>query len=210
MTDATEPKDLQTTFEDVFDGLAFEGLSILYDRQRKYGPENIRQQGLWGIWQRIRADKMARIDRSFNGRIEHGQIVLELIRDDFGDETWEDTLFDISNLALIMIAVKRGVWGFPMREETGEVETLAAAHPDGVPQLTADEARAFLTGYRDEDGYPTVAEVDEDPLNEFLAPVPDEDRYSLPGRIATEADLDELKAFMDNRLEEARERADTI
>jgi hypothetical protein len=150
----TDPKPLPTTFEDVFDGLAFEALQIMYERQRKYGPENIRQQGLWGVWQRIRADKMARIDRSFNGRVEFGQIILDAISDDFGDETWEDTLFDISNLSLIMIAVKRGVWGLPLRENTDEVKTLAADHPDGVPpQLTltpeekvAERARAALAG----------------------------------------------------------------
>lgn len=204
MSTSTDPLNLPATFEDVFDGLAFEALQILYDRQRKYGPENIRQQGLWGIWQRIRSDKMARIEHAFNGRIEKGQISLEAIAD-ADDETWEDGVFDLVNYGLIMIAVKRGLWGFPMRDETGEVETLAAAHPEGVPQLTltpeeeqAERARAILADIEaDREG--------ADPLNEFLAPA-SEDRYSLPGRLATEADLDDLKAFMDNRLEEARER----
>ena len=169
VTDTTEPKDLPRTFEDVFDGLAFEALSIMYQRQRKYGPENIRQQGLWGVWQRIRADKMARIDKSFNGRIEGGQIILDAIRDDFGDETWEDTLFDIANLSLIMIAVKRGVWGLPLREDTNEIEVLAAAHPEGVPQLTltpeeeeAERARQALAGEDDEGTFAGTLASQED------------------------------------------------
>jgi hypothetical protein len=177
---ATDPKPLETTFEDVFDGIAFEGLKILYDRQRKYGPENIRQQGLWGILTRIKDDKIERVRAALNGSIKRGVIVLDEIADE-NDETFEDALFDISNYALIMIAVKRGIWGFPLREDTGEIETLAAAHPDGVPQmaLTQEEARAFLAGEDDGTESPEFYEgVDE------LAP------------LASEKELDDLHKYL--------------
>lgn len=197
MPDVTDPKDLRPTFEDVFDGLAFESLQILYDRQRKYGPENIRQQGLWGIFTRIKDDKIERVRRAFNGAIKQGLIRLEEIND-ADDESFEDALFDIANYALIMIAVKRGVWGFPMREETGEVDTLAASHPDGVPQLTltpeeeaAERARQFLAG---EDDGTQSAEFYEDPLNEFLAPVATvEDDLPPPDREAAIQRLEEAR-----------------
>ena len=93
----TDPKPLGTSFEDVFDGIAFEALSILYDRQRKYGPENIRRQGLWGIFTRIKDDKIARVQTAFNGLIRKGQIELEDIADGAEDETFEDALFDIAH-----------------------------------------------------------------------------------------------------------------
>jgi hypothetical protein len=213
----TDPKELPTTFEDVFDGLAFEGLQILYERQRKYGPRNIFDQGLWGVWQRIRADKMARVDRSFNGTIEKGKIVLDEISDEFSDETWEDTLFDISNLALIMIALKRGDWGKPMREDTDEVAVLAA---DGVPQLTltpeeeeAEQARKALAG--EYGSYAQAFEEDQVSIDDATPEEWDEAANTFREQIAadqglaplaTEADLDDLQQYMENRLEEARER----
>lgn len=146
----TDPKELPTTFEDVFDGIAFEALQILYDRQRKYGPENIRQQGLWGILTRIKDDKIERVRRAFNGVIEKGAIKLQEIADGSDDDTFEDALFDIANYALIMVALKRGVWGKPMREDTGEIEALAAGRTRADLQLmTVEEARQALLGEDD-------------------------------------------------------------
>ena len=216
MTDVTDPKDLQPTFEDVFDGIAFEALQILYDRQRKYGPENIRQQGLWGIFTRIKDDKIERVRRAFNGAIKQGLIRLDEITDS-DDESFEDALFDIANYALIMIAVKRGVWGFPMREDTGEVETLAAGHPDGVPQLTltqeeeeAERARQALAG---ED---TVTGEDLAFADDAFDPMPSREAAvdRLRGRmiaqevgrqVTSESDLDELKRYMSGLLDERDE-----
>lgn len=170
-------KTLPDTFEDVFDGLAFEALSILYDRQRAYGPENIRRQGLWGMFTRIKDDKIARVQTAFNGSIERGVISLNDIEDS-DDDTFEDALFDIANYALIMIAVKRGQWGHPLREDTHEIETLAEAHPDGVPQLTLtpeEQAWVARSAFAGEDEEPFSLAPLDDPLDTFLAP-------SLPER----------------------------
>lgn len=183
-----------TTFEDVFDGLAHEALQILYDRQRKYGPENIRRQGLWGIFTRIKDDKIARVQTSFNGLIRKGIIELEKITDTASDESFEDALFDIANYALIMIAVNRGTWGKPMREDTGEVEALAKAHPDGIPQLqmtpeeeAAERARAIL--------------ADEPDPEETYAPLEKPSDWRTGAVIAQD-----VRDEMERRLRAAQER----
>lgn len=208
---AADPKDIETTFEDVFDGLAYEGLQILYDRQRKYGPENIRQQGLWGIFTRIKDDKIERVRRAFNGVIRQGLIRLDEITD-ADDESFEDALFDIANYALIMIAVKRGIWGMPMREETGEVEALAASHPDGVPQLTltpeeeeAERAREFLAGVDDdfEDGQEPPMSLEDGSETPGLLPPLGDGTDAMPDRYAA---LDRLEERM--RQQEAIRNGD--
>lgn len=131
----TQLIETEQSFEDVFDGLAMEMLNILYDRQRKYGPKNIENQGIFGVIQRIANDKMARVMKSLNGRLVNGQVVLDDIAE-ADDESFEDTMFDIANYSLITIALRRGVWGRPLREDTGEVKALAV---NGVRQLTEDE-----------------------------------------------------------------------
>lgn len=139
--------DTGTTFEDVFDGLAFEALQILYSRQRKYGPNNISQQGMFGVFTRIADDKIARIKRAFSGKVVNGEIVLDPIPDGEADDTFEDGLFDIVNYALILLSLKRGVWGKPMREDTGEVAALAGRFPDGKPPQLQEDGSVKLSAY---------------------------------------------------------------
>lgn len=104
------------TFQDIFKGLNEEAFKILVERQRKYGPENIERLGLYGVYSRLAHDKLERLRKSLNGDIRQGVVSLST-NDDFDDESWEDTLFDIANYALIMVALGRGHWGFPLREE---------------------------------------------------------------------------------------------
>jgi len=101
------------TFQDVFAGIYKEAFDLLVERQKKYGPKNIADQGLFGIYTRIANDKMSRVQRSLNGTIDHGVISLT-IDAEFEDESFEDALLDIANYALIMIALKRGLWGKPL------------------------------------------------------------------------------------------------
>lgn len=147
--------DLPETFEDVFDGIAFEGLQILYDRQRKYGPKNIEMLGFFGVFDRLSSDKVERIRKGLNGKVVNGRVILDAMTD-FSDESVEDALFDISNYALILIALKRNKWGRLMREQTGEVKALAGDGP--VPQLTEDQERQ-------------VAEQSDEDIADNLAPL---------------------------------------
>lgn len=110
------------SFEDYFQLMYDQALAILIERQRKYGPENIERQGLFGIFTRLRDDKMARISKLMNGLIVNGRVELEprlSMLDDatLTDESVEDTLIDIANYAFIMLAVYRGDWCPPLREE---------------------------------------------------------------------------------------------
>ena len=105
------------TFEDVFSGIYSEALEILIERQKKYGPNNIRQLGLYGVFSRLAFDKIERVRRSLNGRVVNGDVILDLGGEDFADESFEDALFDIANYALIIIALRRGQWGRPMADE---------------------------------------------------------------------------------------------
>lgn len=106
------------TFEDTFQGIYDEALDLLIDRQRKYGPNNITQQGMWGVLTRIADDKIARLKRAFNGTLVNGEIVLDAIPEGDSDDTFEDACLDVMNYAAILLALKRGEWGRPLADGT--------------------------------------------------------------------------------------------
>ncbi len=103
----------EVTFEDTFHAIFAEAFDILVERQRKYGPENVRHLGLYGVFTRLAYDKVERLRRAMNGVLTNGEVELDLAKD-FGDESFDDTLIDIANYALIMVALRRGVWGRPL------------------------------------------------------------------------------------------------
>jgi hypothetical protein len=105
------PKTFEGTFTEIFE----EAFDLLVERQRKYGPKNIERLGLFGVLSRLANDKVERIMRGMSGTIRGGQVEIEL--SDAQDESFEDSLLDIANYALIAIALKRGVWGLPLMEE---------------------------------------------------------------------------------------------
>lgn len=106
----------QETFEDVFDGIYAEASSIMMQRQRRYGPENIRKQGLHGVVTRIGEDKLSRIKNTLRGRVIAGEVILDTMsQEDLA--VAEDAFFDIANYSLICIALMRKKWGYPMKHE---------------------------------------------------------------------------------------------
>lgn len=110
-----EQNNPHPTFEDIFDDIYFDAETLLIAKQRGYGPENIAQLGFYGVFSRLASDKIERLKNLMNGRIEKGRVVLEW--DDTHDESVEDTLFDVMNYAAILIALRRGHWGFPLYDE---------------------------------------------------------------------------------------------
>jgi hypothetical protein len=111
----------QESFEQVFSGIYQEAWDIMMERQARYGPENIRQQGLHGVVTRIGQDKMSRIKNTMNGNVVAGEVLLkELTEKDMA--VAEDAFFDIANYALICISLLRGRWGLPMRSEIIKLE----------------------------------------------------------------------------------------
>lgn len=72
---------------------------LMHHRGVKYGPGNIQEFGDYGVLVRM-SDKYARLRNLYvNGA-----------GGDVRDESVEDTLMDIANYAIIMLAWRRGVW----------------------------------------------------------------------------------------------------
>lgn len=114
-----------TTFQQAFAQIFDETFDLLVERQRKYGPENIRNQGIYGVVNRLADDKVARVRQSLQGDVVNGQVVLNPIIDREATDTFEDALKDIANYAMIALALHRGVWGLPLSDESEEeVEIL--------------------------------------------------------------------------------------
>jgi hypothetical protein len=110
------PSSSAKTFEDTFKEIYDEAFQLLCDKQRRYGNSNIEQLGLHGVISRIGNDKIARAKKFLQGKVVDGQVILDPL-DIQTDESLSDTLLDIANYALIAVALKRGVWGAPMRED---------------------------------------------------------------------------------------------
>lgn len=103
------------TFEEVFQSIFDEAFDLLVERQKKYGPENVRKLGLYGIFTRIE-DKMERLRHAFNGTMVRGQFnVTE--NDESSDESLDDADIDAANYHLIRIALRRGLWGKPLQRD---------------------------------------------------------------------------------------------
>jgi hypothetical protein len=121
------------SFEETFVLIFARRLQILIQRQRKYGPNNIRQQGIFGVLTRIREDKLSRISQALNGRIENGTVVLDPIPEGDSEDTWLDGTRDVGNYAAILEAVNLDVWGKPLEEELQEpVEVSDTFHTMAV------------------------------------------------------------------------------
>lgn len=105
------------TFEDTVQEVFDEAFDIMIARQKKYGPDNVRKAGLYGLFTRLE-DKMERIKRDLNGQIVNGEIILE-DPPDLPDEAVDDADFDGMNYHAIRILVRRGKWGKPLAADVG-------------------------------------------------------------------------------------------
>jgi hypothetical protein len=94
-------------FIEYFADLSQESYDILIQRQEGYGPSNIEGLGPYGVFSRLALDKCGRIATSLNGTIKSG--VPQVSPDWFNDGV-RDALIDISNYALILIALGEGKW----------------------------------------------------------------------------------------------------
>ena len=119
----TVEEDPRPSFEVIFAGIFDEAFDLLMERQHKYGPENIEGQGIYGVFTRMRDDKMSRLARSMQGTVHNGVVTVDISGNVDDADTFEDACIDIANYALIMLALYRGLWGAPLEEEydsTGE------------------------------------------------------------------------------------------
>lgn len=110
--------DNPTTWDEALDNVLTEMRSVMIERQAKYGPENIKQQGLLGVLTRAQDDKIERIKGALNGRVVRGRVLLDPISD--GEEvtdTFDDGCIDAANyIGPIMLMLKRGWWSLPRKE----------------------------------------------------------------------------------------------
>jgi len=104
------------TFEGVFSKIYGEAWDIMIERQTRYGPENIRGQGIHGVMTRIGQDKLSRINNTLNGKVVAGAVILDEMSDS-DKAVAEDAFFDIANYALICISLLRANWGYPMEKD---------------------------------------------------------------------------------------------
>ena len=121
---------MPSTFSEMIDRIQMESADIMYERRIKYGVDNISSMGESGVVVRLN-DKIERLNQYQKvtdlfsaaatmrnmGFIETGtfNILVEKIHavSTAKDETVDDTLLDLMNYAMIMLAIRRGWWGLP-------------------------------------------------------------------------------------------------
>jgi len=137
---STEPK----TWDEALDMIFAEMRSIMIERQAKYGPENIREQGLYGVITRASADKVARIQRAMNGKVVNGKVELDPIGPGTeAADTFEDGLLDAANyFGPIALMVHRGWWDLP---RAADVPLYVTTMEDG--SILPGEGSAYLHGW---------------------------------------------------------------
>jgi hypothetical protein len=108
------PGDTPKYFEDAFSRIFDQAYDLLVEKQEAYGPENVRELGFYGVFSRLASDKVNRLRNLMNGTLENGKISIDWA--DTNDESVEDTLLDIANYALILVALQRGWWGLPLAD----------------------------------------------------------------------------------------------
>ena len=129
------------TFEEALDRILSEMRAVMIERQKKYGPNNIRRLGVRGVLDRAMHDKMERLRRYYDredlrARCREAGMPQEIIdrylpslAADYGGEALEDAHIDAANyVGVIALMLRRGWWGLPMEEELrdGEAERRAA------------------------------------------------------------------------------------
>jgi hypothetical protein len=109
------PGDAPRWFEDAFSRIFDQAYDLLVEKQEAYGPENVRELGFYGVFSRLASDKVNRLRNLMNGTLANGKISIDWA--DTNDESVEDTLLDIANYALILVALQRGWWGLPLADD---------------------------------------------------------------------------------------------
>ena len=110
-------KQVPQAFQRYFRQLSHEAWSTLIQRQEAYGPTNIEQLGVYGVFSRIACDKMGRIANSLSGELREGKLEVD---PGWFNEGTRDALIDIANYALIMISLGEGKWSETARAEEPE------------------------------------------------------------------------------------------
>jgi len=124
MYDQTAKKDFEQYFAHVYR----EAQGILADRQAQYGPANIMNLGIPGVFSRLNDDKMSRIKKALNGEVVKGRVILSPESlEELQHPSVRDALIDAANYCMILISLIENEWqnlelglneeiGFPNRD----------------------------------------------------------------------------------------------
>ena len=97
-----------------------EAFAILCERQRRYGPGNILTAGTWGVLEQL-TNKVERARAQIQGEVVDGKILIY----ELGvsrDAVLRDSLIDLVNYAVIVLALRDGEWTADMRMEAADDE----------------------------------------------------------------------------------------
>ena len=98
-------------FEVYFQGLYDEARDILVQRQGQYGPSNIENLGIAGVFSRLNDDKMSRVRKALNGQVVKGRTVLsQESKRELARPSVRDALMDAANYCLILVSLIEEEW----------------------------------------------------------------------------------------------------
>jgi hypothetical protein len=106
------------SFEDRMEPYYRGAFAILCERQRRYGPKSILEAGTWGVLEQL-TNKVERAKAQINGEVVGGRILI----DELGVEreaVLRDSILDLVNYSVILLALRDGEWTADMKMEAGE------------------------------------------------------------------------------------------
>lgn len=116
------------TFNEAMDSVYKDMREIMISKQTLRGAGNISAQGLYGIFTRVKDDKLERIMKSVKRDVQREQCLADGLPQDIVDKYYpardvaeahaedslEDDILDCANYCIIAMMVMRGIWGLPV------------------------------------------------------------------------------------------------
>jgi hypothetical protein len=103
------------SFEKRMERYYSEAFAILCERQRRYGPANIIAAGTWGVIEQL-SNKVERARAQIRGEVVDGKILIDNLGE-HREAILRDSLLDLANYAIILLALRDGEWVADMRME---------------------------------------------------------------------------------------------
>jgi hypothetical protein len=95
-----------------------EAFAILCERQRRYGPTNIISAGTWGVLEQL-TNKVERARAQIQGEVVDGKVLIDQLGID-QEAVLRDSIIDLVNYSVILLALRDGEWTADMKMEAGE------------------------------------------------------------------------------------------
>jgi hypothetical protein len=92
-----------------------EAFAILCERQRRYGPTNIISAGTWGVLEQL-TNKVERARAQIQGEVVDGKVLIDQLGIE-REAVLRDSIIDLVNYSVILLALRDGEWTKDMRME---------------------------------------------------------------------------------------------